>query len=102
MNLRLLVGIVLFCIGLATAAVGIAGVGDVVSPQAEVVTDRNAATSVMQTIRDVVLPAGAGLLLAVGALLMGLSLGDWTHPREHLEPGDEVVDPEGYHKMKHV
>jgi hypothetical protein len=44
----------------------------------------------------------AGLLLAGGAVLMGLSLGNWRHPRTHLEPGDAVVNPEGYRKMKHV
>jgi hypothetical protein len=35
-------------------------------------------------------------------LLIGISVGNWRHPRTHHEPGDEVVNPEGYHKMKHV
>lgn len=100
MNLKLLVGILLFVIGIVTAAFGIAGVGDVT--QSQVTTDHNAATSVLQTARDFALPAVAGLSLAIGAVLMGLSLGDWKHPRTNLEPGDEVVNPEGYHKMKHV
>jgi len=50
----------------------------------------------------VVVPLLAGLCLAVGGLLIGLSLGNWRHPRTHLEAGDEVVNPEGYHTMKHV
>ena len=101
MNLKLLVGIVLFCLGMATAVVGIAGVGTVAT-QPQTVTDQNASRSVLDAGREFALPAMAGLLLAVGALLMGLSLGHWKNPRTHLEPGDEVVDPEGYHKMKHV
>jgi hypothetical protein len=42
------------------------------------------------------------LSLAVGGLLIGISAGNWKHPRTHIEPGDEVVNPEGYQKMKHV
>ena len=101
MNLKLLVGIVLFCLGIAAALMGIAGVGEVTT-QPQLASDQNVATSVAETFRHVALPAGAGLLLALGALLMGLSLGDWRHPRTELRPGDEVVNPEGYHKMKHV
>jgi hypothetical protein len=78
---KLLIGIVLFVIGLIAAAMGIAGVG----------TDSSLAIAAM-----------AGLSLAAGGLLIGLSMGNWKQPRTHLEPGDEVVDPEGYHKMKHV
>lgn len=84
MNLKLLAGIALFVIGLATALAGIAGVGEGV---------RSGGYAI---------PIIAGLSLAAGGLLMGLSLGDWKHPRTHFERGDEVVDPEGYHKMKHV
>ena len=101
MNVKLLVGIVFFVIGIVAAVIGIAGVGEVVS-QPQVVTDHNAANSVLETARTMVLPAAAGLSLALGALLMGLSLGNWKHPRTQLEPGDEVVNPEGYQKMKHV
>jgi hypothetical protein len=95
MNLKLLVGIVLFVIGLGTAAVGIVGVGGTPGPGVAVEAFGEAAA-------NVAIPAVAGLSLAVGGLLIGLSMGDWKHPRTHLEPGDEVVDPEGYHKMKHV
>jgi hypothetical protein len=101
MSVKLLVGIALFCLGIVAAVLGIAGVGDVTG-QAGVVTDQNVGASVLEGARDIALPAFAGLQLAVGALLMGLSLGNWKHPRTHLEPGDEVVNPEGYHKMKHV
>jgi hypothetical protein len=95
MNLKLLVGIVLFVIGLGTAAVGIVGVGGTPEPGV-------AAEGFGEAVANVAIPAVAGLSLAVGGLLIGLSMGDWKHPRTHLEPGDEVVDPEGYHKMKHV
>jgi len=101
MNLKLLVGIVLFCLGIAAALMGIAGVGEVTT-QPQLASDQNVAVSVWETARHIALPAGAGLLLALGALLMGLSLGHWKHPRTELRPGDEAVNPEGYHKMKHV
>jgi len=101
MNVKLLIGIVLFVIGIGLAVMGIAGVGDPTN-QTMVVTDHNTAGSVISTARNIAVPAVAGLLLALGALLMGLSLGNWKHPRTRLEPGDEVVNPEGYHKMKHV
>jgi hypothetical protein len=101
MNVKLLVGIALFVIGIAMAVMGIAGVGDTAN-QTLVVTDHNTAGSVASAARNIAVPAAAGLLLAIGALLMGLSLGNWKHPRTRLEPGDEVVNPEGYQKMKHV
>jgi hypothetical protein len=101
MSLKLLVGLVLFCVGIAAALMGIAGVGEVAT-QPQLPSEQNVANSVAETFRYIVVPVGAGLLLAVGALLMGLSLGDWKHPRSELKPGDEVVNPEGYHKMKHV
>ena len=91
----------LFCLGIAAALMGIVGVGEVAN-QPKLAIDQNVATSVIETFRQFALPATAGLLLALGALLMGLSLGDWKHPRTELRPGDEVVNPEGYHKMKHV
>jgi hypothetical protein len=83
MYAKLLIGVVLFVIGLVTAAMGIVGVGSPEGP-------------------GLAIPAIAGISLAFGGLLIGLSLGNWKHPRTHLEPGDQVVDPEGYHKMKHV
>jgi hypothetical protein len=101
MNLKLLVGIVLFCLGIAAALMGIFGVGTVAT-RPQLAIDQNVANSVIEAFRGYALPAAAGLLLAVGALLMGLSLGDWKHPRTELHAGDEAVNPEGYHKMKHV
>jgi hypothetical protein len=101
MNITLLLGMGLFLIGIILAAIGIAGVGmDASRPLIE--TSRNTSVPLMSQLEAWALPALAGLSLAVGGLLMGLSLGNWMRPRTHLEPGDEVVDPEGYHKMKHV
>jgi hypothetical protein len=101
MNWKLLVGIVLFVIGLVTAAVGIIGVGAEPGPDA-IDANKQAAGAMAVAAKNVAVPAIAGLSLAIGGLLIGLSMGNWAHPRTHLEPGDEVVDPEGYHKMKHV
>jgi len=97
MNVKLLVGIVLFVIGLATAAVGILGVGTAPGPDVKVEADHN-----QGPLANAAVPAIAGVSLALGGLLIGLSMGNWKHPRTQLEPGDEIVDPEGYHKMKHV
>jgi hypothetical protein len=102
MNVKLVLGIALFLIGIITAVVGIVGVGQVVDRpliEAEGATTHDDTT---QTVRMFVLPAVAALSLATGGLLMGLSMGNWKNPRTHLEPGDEIVDPEGYQKMKHV
>ena len=101
MNLKLLVGIALFLIGIGTAVVGVTDIGDR-PPQPGVVVAEENATPLPQTLGTYAIPAIAGLSLAVGGLLIGLSLGNWEHPRTHLEPGDEIVDPEGYHNMKHV
>lgn len=101
MNIKLLVGIALLLIGIVLAGFGIASVGgDEARPLIE--TAENTSVPLAGVLRSVALPALAGLSLAIGALLVGLSLGNWRHPRAHLEPGDEVVNPEGYHKMKHV
>jgi hypothetical protein len=99
MNLKLLVGLALFIVGIITAVIGILGVG--AGPDAAVTVGQDNGP-LQQTLSNVALPAVAGLSLAIGGLLIGLSLGNWKNPRTHLEPGDEVVDPEGYHKMKHV
>jgi hypothetical protein len=102
MNVKLVLGIALFLIGIVTAVFGIVGVGqgaDRPLIQAEEATTHD---DVAQTFRTFVLPAVAALTLATGAVLMGLSMGNWKNPRTHLEPGDEIVDPEGYQKMKHV
>jgi hypothetical protein len=103
MNAKLLLGIVLFVIGLATALVGIAGVGrgDVDSTAAVVVED-DRSQNLSESMGQMAVPLIAGLSLAIGGLLIGLSVGNWKNPRTNLKPGDEVVNPEGYHKMKHV
>jgi hypothetical protein len=101
MNLKLLVGILLFIVGLITAAVGITGVGLESRPDVTLQADQNEATR-EQGWSNVAIPVIAGLSLGVGGLLIGLSIGNWKHPRTTHAPGDEIVDPEGYHKMKHV
>lgn len=101
MNVKLLLGIVLFVIGLATAVVGIAGVGRGDVEVAPMVVEDNRSHG-LTTAGQITLPIIAGLSLAVGGLLIGLSMGNWKNPRTNLEPGDEAVNPEGYHKMKHV
>lgn len=98
MNLKLFVGIALFLIGIATAVIGIAGVAAPDTARAVVAEE----TTLQRFFGGFAIPAVGGLSLAVGGLLIGLSQGNWKHPRTHLEPGDEIVDPEGYHKMKHV
>lgn len=100
MNLRLIVGIAFFLIGIATAVIGIAGALTPTDIQPTVVGTQDGVLE--RAISNYAIPAIAGLSLALGGLLMGLSLGNWQHPRTHLEAGDEVVNPEGYHKMKHV
>jgi hypothetical protein len=101
MSMKLLLGIAIFLVGLSTAIFGMVRVGTSVGPNVKDTADYNAG-SLEQTFDKVALPAFAGLSLAVGGFLIGLSMGNWKHPRAHVEPGDEIVDPEGYHKMKHV
>lgn len=103
MNVKLLIGIVLFVIGLATAVMGITGVAnpDVQNPPT-VAAEGNQSAPVSEAASSVAIPLIAALSLAVGGLLIGISMGNWKHPRTHHEPGDEVVNPEGYQKMKHV
>lgn len=103
MNVKLLVGIVLFVIGLATAVIGIAGVGRAdVNAAPAVVVENNRSQNLSEAVAQMTIPLIAGFSLAVGGLLIGLSVGNWKNPRTNLKPGDEVVNPEGYHKMKHV
>jgi hypothetical protein len=102
MNLRLVIGIALFLIGIVTAVMGVTMVGDGPDRQTAVVAAEEGPNALQQALGNFAIPAIAGLALAVGGLLIGVSLGDWKHPRTHLEPGDRIVDPEGYHKMKHV
>lgn len=103
MNVKLLVGIVLFVLGLIAAIGGIAGVGQ---PEAvdrpAMIVENNQSTNLSGESGWIALPWLAGLSLAAGGVLIGLSMGNFKNPRTHLKPGDEVVDPEGYHKMKHV
>ena len=100
MNVKLLVGIVLFVIGLIAAVGGIAGVGQPTQPS--IVVEENKSQYLSDGSAWMALPWIAGLSLAVGGLLIGLSMGSFKHPRTNIKPGDEVVNPEGYHKMKHV
>ena len=101
MSVKLLIGVALFVIGLLTAAMGIAGVGNPTGPNVAIENDQNTG-AMEEAARNVAIPAIAGVSLALGGLLIGLSMGNWKHPRTHVEPGDRVVDPEGYQKMKHV
>jgi hypothetical protein len=98
MNLRLFFGIAIFLVGIIATVIGIAQVGRVDTEPPPVV----AAEDEPFVFDKLIVPAIAGLSLAVGGLLIGLGMGNWKHPRTHLEPGDKVVDPEGYDKMKHV
>ena len=103
MNVKLLIGIVLFVIGLATAVIGIAQVaGPDATDQAAVVVNGDQSTNVVESAGSIAIPFIAALSLAIGGLLIGISVGNWKNPRTNLKPGDEVVNPEGYHKMKHV
>ena len=102
MNVKLLAGIVLFVIGLLAAAGGIVGVGQSDPQNTPITVEDNRSMTLPTSPATSALPWIAGLSLAIGGALIGLSLGNFQHPRTHLEPGDQIVDPEGYHKMKHV
>lgn len=103
MNVKLMIGIVLFVIGLVTAGMGIAQVANPgATDQPSVVVEGNQGHNVSDAAGSMILPFVAALSLAIGGLLIGISVGNWKNPRTHLKPGDEVVNPEGYHKMKHV
>ena len=103
MNIKLLIGIVLFVIGLGAAVAGIAGVARPdATDQPSMVVEGNQGHNISDTAGTMVLPFVAALSLAIGGLLIGISVGNWKNPRTNLKPGDEVVNPEGYHKMKHV
>jgi hypothetical protein len=100
MNLRLIFGIGLFLIGILAAVMGIT---DAMTPAGARPTVFGTQDGVLErAIGNFAIPVIAGLSLALGGLLLGLSLGHWEHPRTHLEPGDQVVNPEGHHKMTHV
>ena len=103
MNIKLLIGIVLFVIGLGAAVAGIAGVANPdAKDEPSVVVEGNQGHNLSDAAGSMVLPFVAALSLAIGGLLIGLSMGNWKNPRTNLKAGDEVVNPEGYHKMKHV
>jgi hypothetical protein len=99
MNGRLILGMILFVFGLVLSAVAIIGVG---MGDPSLLDATQGAAGFVDRLNRYAIPVMAGLLLAGGAVLMGLSLGNWQHPRTHHQPGDAVVNPEGYHKMKHV
>ena len=98
MNVKLLLGAALFLVGIVAAVVAIFQVGQ--GDAAPVVAAEG--NPFGSRFLKFAVPAIAGLSLTVGGFLMGLGIGNWKQPRTHLEPGDAVVDPEGYHKMKHV
>jgi hypothetical protein len=103
MNVKLLIGIVLFVIGLATAVMGIAQVANPAATEAPAtIVDNNRGHNVPDAGGSMALPFIAALSLAVGGLLIGISMGNWKNPRTTHKAGDEVVNHEGYHKMKHV
>jgi hypothetical protein len=90
MKVTLPLGILFFAFGLMMAAVAMLGPGE-------------ASEGVGHSpVWYIAVPVISGLALAFGSLLVGLSFGNWQHPRAHVEPGDEIVDPEGHHKVKHV
>ena len=99
MNVKLLLGAALFLVGIVAAVVAIVqvGQGDAGPPLVAAEGDPFGSRFLKFAV-----PAIAALALTVGGLLMALGIGNWKRPRTHLEPGDAVVDPEGYHKMKHV
>jgi len=100
MTVKLVVGIALFLVGIVAAVMGIVRAERGASPASTIVIENT--SKGLENLGDMVIPVIAGLSLAVGGLLIGLSMGNWKNPRTHLYPGDRVVDPEGYHKMKHV
>jgi hypothetical protein len=99
MKTSLIVGVVLLLIGIGTALMGIFSVGEQLFASSD-------AADVQYPIGGplwyVGVPIISGLSLGLGALFIGLSMGNWRRPRSHPEPGDEAVNPEGHHKMKHV
>lgn len=97
MKISLVAGVMLLVIGVGAALAGIFGVG------AEAVnTVSSGQAPFVDSAWSVALPLIGGLSLAIGGVLIGLSMGNWRHPRSHSEPGDAYVDPEGHHKVRHV
>lgn len=98
MKTSLLAGTVLLVLGVSTALMGMLHVSEPMPGTA----DSSVQFPIGGPLWYVGIPIISGLSLALGALLIGLSMGNWRRPRSHPKPGDEVVDPEGHHKMKHV
>lgn len=103
MKPMLLIGVLLFILGLGLAGFGILGVGDerpmtASSGASAVAAEQDTESSGSNPAIAVI----SGLTIATGAVLIGLSFGNWKNPRSTREAGDEVVDPEGHQKMKHV
>lgn len=98
MKASLVAGVVLLVLGISTALMGMLGVGT----QVPSTVDSTVQYPIGGPLWYVGMPIISGLSLALGALLIGLSMGNWRHPRSHEERGDQVVNPEGHHKMKHV
>src|SRR5215207_4742825 len=73
MNVKLMIGVVLFVIGIVTAVMGIAGVGQRDAAQAAVVAEDTNAGAVTHAMGTMAIPAIAALSLAVGGLLIGVS-----------------------------
>ena len=103
MNVKLLLGVVLFVIGLATAVVGIAEVGrnNVDAGPAAVVAGQPIAQPQRGGGPDHH-PADCRIITGDWRSADRLERGQLEEPRTNPKPGDEVVNPEGYHKMKHV
>jgi hypothetical protein len=99
MKVSLLAGVVLLMLGIGAALMGIFSVG---GPPQSALDSTSVQAPASGDMWYVAVPILSGLALALGGLLVGLSMGNWRNPRSHVEPGDEVVDPEGHHKMKHV
>lgn len=98
MKITQIAGVALVIIGLIAAGFAMSS-GE---PSTAAAAVEAASAEIGTTFQDVILPIFSGISIALGLVLLGTSLGNWRHPRTHLEPGDEVVNPEGYHKMKHV
>lgn len=103
MKPMLLIGVLLFVLGLGLAGFGMMGVGDerpmtAATGASAVPVEQETESSGSNAAIAVI----SGLTIATGALLIGLSFGNWKNPRSTREAGDEVVDPEGHDTMKHV
>lgn len=99
MKTSLVVGVMLLVFGIATALMGIFSVGDQLFASSDAA---DVQFPIGGPLWYIGVPIISGLSLGFGALFIGLSIGNWRHPRSQAEPGDQAVNPEGHHKMKHV